>query len=117
MSQPTPETRIAIFRKKEIRKTIHLAHSLKLKVILKPAVDPLDGEWRGKIEFKNAIDNVNAFVADCQADIFQWCSKVAIGEGRILACLEKNKKQVSPACRKDLSKVHGDLGKAGQIPA
>ena len=68
-------------------------------------------------EFKNAADNLNVFVNACQADIVQLCSKVAIGEGRILACLEKNKKKVSVNCRKNLHKVRGDLGKANQIAA
>ncbi|MFA5160513.1 MAG: cysteine rich repeat-containing protein, partial [Candidatus Omnitrophota bacterium] len=66
-------------------------------------------------EFKNATDNVNAFIADCQADIYQLCSKVAIGEGRILACLEKNKKKVTAKCRDQLKNAHGDFGKANQI--
>jgi hypothetical protein len=66
-------------------------------------------------EFKNATDNVNAFIADCQADIYQLCSKVAIGEGRILACLEKNKKTLAVKCREQLKNAHGDFGKANQI--
>ena len=71
--------------------------------------------YQAKNEFRNAIDNVNAFVADCKPDILQLCSKVAIGEGRILACLEKNKDKVAPKCREDLKNAHGDLGKAKQI--
>jgi hypothetical protein len=38
----------------EIRQAIRLARSLKLKVILKPTLDPLDGAWRGTIEFRGA---------------------------------------------------------------
>ena len=73
--------------------------------------------YEAKNEFKNATDNVNALVADCRTDILALCSKVAIGEGRILACLEKNKKKVSAKCRENISKAQGDLGKADQITA
>jgi hypothetical protein len=71
--------------------------------------------YEAKGEFRNAMDNVNAFVADCRTDILAQCSKVAIGEGRILACLEKNKKNISPKCRENLKGAHGDLTKADQI--
>jgi hypothetical protein len=85
------------------------AHSDKLST---PCLTAL---YESQGEFKNATDNVNALVADCQADILQLCSKVAIGEGRILACLEKNKNKLDPKCRENLKGAQGDLGKAGQI--
>jgi hypothetical protein len=66
-------------------------------------------------EFKNATDNVNAFAENCRADILQLCSKVAIGEGRILACLEQNKEKIAVKCRESLKSAHGDLGRAKQI--
>jgi hypothetical protein len=66
-------------------------------------------------EFKNAVKNINTLVADCRTDIVELCSKVAIGEGRILACLEKNKKKIAPKCRENLKNARGDLGKADQI--
>jgi len=62
-------------------------------------------------EFKNAVENVSVFVEDCRPDILKMCSKVAVGEGRILACLEKNKDKIAPQCRKNLKSMHGDLGK------
>ncbi len=71
--------------------------------------------YEAKGEFRNAINNVNAVVADCRADIVNLCSKVAIGEGRILACLEKNKKLIAPACRAQLKNAQDDLGKPDQI--
>jgi hypothetical protein len=66
-------------------------------------------------EFKNAVDNLDAFIADCRPDILKLCSKVAIGEGRILACLEENKDKVAVKCRENLKNAHGDLGKEHQI--
>jgi len=71
--------------------------------------------YQASEEFKSATDNVNAFIEDCKADILQLCSKVAIGEGRIVACLEKNKKKIAPKCRAQLKNAHGDLDKANQI--
>ena len=61
-------------------------------------------------EFQNAAQNVNAFVGACQADIVARCSKVAVGEGHILACLEKNKKEISAKCNEARQQVKGDLG-------
>jgi len=49
-------------------------------------------------EFEVAGVMMNAFVAACQADVEKLCSKVAIGEGRILKCLEENKEKVSAPC-------------------
>lgn len=85
------------------------AHSDKLST---PCLATL---YEAKNEFRNAIDNVDAFVADCRADVLQLCPKVAIGEGRILACLEKNKDKIAVKCRENLKNAHGDLGKAKQI--
>ena len=85
------------------------AHSEKLST---PCLTAL---YEAKGEFKNAVNNVNTLVANCKADILAQCSKVAIGEGRILACLEAHKNKIAPSCREDLKKAHGDFGKAGQI--
>lgn len=73
--------------------------------------------YEAKGEFKNALDNLNTLVAECRANILELCSKVAVGEGRILACLEKNKEKLAPKCRENLKNAHGDLGNAGQIAA
>jgi len=61
-------------------------------------------------EFQHAAKKLNAFVGACQADIVNLCSKVAIGEGCILMCLEKNKEKVSAGCNKARGQVKGDLG-------
>jgi hypothetical protein len=38
--------------------------------------------------------------AACGAEIENLCPKVAIGQGRILTCLEQNKEKLSVACEK-----------------
>ncbi len=62
-------------------------------------------------EFQNAVQNLNTFTSACQADMEKLCSTVAIGDGRILACLEKNKQKVSSKCNEARKNFSGDLGK------
>jgi hypothetical protein len=49
-------------------------------------------------EFAVAAEMLNAFAAACKADIEKLCSQVAIGEGRIMKCLEENKEKLAPGC-------------------
>jgi hypothetical protein len=63
------------------------------------------------VEFRNAAENLGAFVAACQADVDKLCSTVPVGEGRVLDCLEKNKKAVSARCNKARQHSGDDLGK------
>jgi hypothetical protein len=47
-----------------------------------------------------------AYVAnECADDLDQYCSDVAIGQGRLLKCLEKNDKKVSQRCKQALKDV------------
>jgi len=36
----------------------------------------------------------------CKADFEKYCSGVLPGGGRVIACLEKQKEKLSPACQK-----------------
>ena len=67
------------------------------------------------VEFQNAAKTLNAFVAACQTDMETLCSKVQIGEGRVLKCLEENKKKVSANCNEIRKQVKGDLGQPKDI--
>ncbi len=50
-----------------------------------------------------------AYVASqCETDIETHCSGVAMGEGRILACLNENKAEVSDACNQAVSDTVGE---------
>jgi hypothetical protein len=62
-------------------------------------------------EFQRASEKLTAFVQACEADIQKLCPAVEVGEGRILACLEKNVSQVSDKCQQVMSKANVDLGK------
>ena len=50
------------------------------------------------------LATATAYIASqCATDIETHCSDVAMGEGRILACLEENKAAVSDACNQAVS--------------
>ena len=46
---------------------------------------------------------VNYLFQECGADIQTLCSDVAVGEGRLLACLEENEEQVDDSCKKAIA--------------
>jgi hypothetical protein len=66
-------------------------------------------------ELRNAMENLNAFASACRGDMEKLCSKVAIGEGRILECLEEHKKEVSANCNEVRQYAGGDLGQTKNI--
>ena len=50
-----------------------------------------------------------AYVASqCETDIETHCRDVAMGEGRILMCLDENKAEVSDACNQAVSDTVGE---------
>jgi len=50
-----------------------------------------------------------AYVASqCETDIETHCGDVALGEGRILACLSENEAEVSDACNQAVSDTVGE---------
>ena len=66
-------------------------------------------------ELKNATDNLSAFASACREDMGKFCSTVAVGEGRVLECLEKNKEKVSADCNEVRAQASGDLGEKKAI--
>ena len=55
------------------------------------------------------IATATAYIASqCATDIDTQCSGVAMGEGRILACLSENKAEVSDACNQAVSDTVGE---------
>jgi len=45
---------------------------------------------------------------ECQADIQALCSETNIGEGRILACLERQEEEVGAACKTAIANTVGE---------
>ena len=55
------------------------------------------------------LTNAIAYVASqCRTDIQTHCSDVAMGEGRILACLEEHEDEVSDACNSAVDDTVGE---------
>jgi len=55
------------------------------------------------------IAQATAYIASqCATDIETHCRGVAMGEGRILACLNENKAEVSDACNQAVSDTVGE---------
>jgi hypothetical protein len=56
-------------------------------------------------QLEHAVSALSYVVSECDADLEKFCSSVEVGEGRLLACLEKNDKAVSGRCRTALKDV------------
>ena len=55
------------------------------------------------------LATATAYIASqCATDIEAHCSDVAMGEGRILACLNENQAEVSAACKQVVSDTVGE---------
>ena len=48
---------------------------------------------------ERAVAALSYAVNECSADLKQYCSDVAAGEGRLLECLQKNDAKVSKRCK------------------
>jgi len=48
---------------------------------------------------ERAVAALSYAVNECSADLKQYCSGVAAGEGRLLECLQKNDNKVSQRCK------------------
>jgi hypothetical protein len=57
------------------------------------------------VQLERAIAALTYVVNECAADLDQHCSNVAVGEGRLLECIEKNDKKVSSRCKDALKEV------------
>ena len=57
------------------------------------------------VQLERAVAALAYVVNECGDDLDEHCSNVAAGEGRLLACIEKNDKKVSSRCRDALKEV------------
>ena len=57
------------------------------------------------VQLERAVAALTYVVNECGDDLDQHCSGVAIGEGRLLECIEKNDKKVSSRCKNALTEV------------
>ena len=56
-------------------------------------------------QLERAVAALAYVVNECADDLDKHCSSVAVGEGRLLKCLEKNDKMVSSRCKDALAEV------------
>lgn len=57
------------------------------------------------VQLERAVAALAYVVNECADDLDKHCRNVAVGEGRLLKCLEKNDKMVSNRCKGALAEV------------
>lgn len=72
--------------------------------------DKLSGQcqyalYNASAQLEHAISALNYVAGQCQSDMEKLCANVAVGEGRVLDCLEANKESVTPACMQAIDDV------------
>lgn len=61
--------------------------------------------YNASAQLEHAISALNYVAGQCQSDMEKLCANVAVGEGRVLDCLEANKESVSAACNQAIGDV------------
>lgn len=72
--------------------------------------DKLSGQcqyalYNASAQLEHAISALNYVAGQCQSDMEKLCANVAVGEGRVLDCLDANKESVSAACNQAIGDV------------
>ncbi len=57
------------------------------------------------VQLERAVAALSYVANECSADIMKNCAAVQAGEGRILACLEEHRKDVSERCKQAVKDV------------
>ncbi len=57
------------------------------------------------VQLEEAIAALKFAANECKGDLQKFCANVPIGKGRVLACLDKNDKAVSPRCKDALKQT------------
>jgi hypothetical protein len=56
-------------------------------------------------QLERALTSLRYAVSECKDDLQKFCANVEVGEGRVLACLDRNDKAVSGRCKQALKDV------------
>ena len=72
--------------------------------------DKLSGEceyalYDAAAQLEHAIAEMTYIASECEDDLNKYCTGVMIGDGRLLDCLELNKKRVSKRCKRAFKDV------------
>ena len=61
--------------------------------------------YDASVQLERAINALSYVANECRDDLNAYCSAAKPGEGRLLDCLEKNKKKVSKRCTQAFKEV------------
>ena len=61
--------------------------------------------YDASVQLERAVNALSYVANECRDDLNAYCSAVEPGEGRLLDCLEKNKKKVSGRCNQAIKDV------------
>ncbi len=72
--------------------------------------DKLSGQcefalYEASVRLERAIAALTYVAKECDDDIDKMCANVAVGDGRVVACLEDNSKKLSKTCKRALTDV------------
>ncbi|HEX4043304.1 MAG TPA: cysteine rich repeat-containing protein [Xanthobacteraceae bacterium] len=56
-------------------------------------------------------DAVDQLAAACRSDFAKYCNNVALGNGRLRACLDAHQNVVSPRCQQTRAMVYASIGR------
>jgi hypothetical protein len=56
-------------------------------------------------QLERALTALTYVANECRDDLTKFCSNIKVGEGRLLACIEKNEKQVSKRCKEAIKET------------
>lgn len=67
--------------------------------------DKLSGQceyalYDAAVQLERAVAALTYVANECENDLEKYCANVPAGEGRLLACLDKNEKKVSKRCKR-----------------
>ena len=57
------------------------------------------------VQLERFVAALGYIANECDADLEKYCSEVAVGEGRLLNCLDKNAEKISARCTQALKDV------------
>ena len=57
------------------------------------------------VQLERAVAALTYVANECADDLDQYCSDVAVGQGRLIKCLEKNENKVSQRCKQAFKDV------------
>ncbi len=56
-------------------------------------------------QLERALTSLRYAVTECKDDLETFCANTEVGEGRVMACLDRNEKEVSRRCKQALKDV------------